>query len=142
MPSPKALTVFCIAAFLSSLTVQADEPDRSNDLVKLGTSLIDAVGEVKIARLKLAKLSALHKAAEAAVSSADIEIAKINVETAERKLALLKEILAIETEATKDTVVYLQQLALKGVVGHRQDQLIRSEARLRILQTILPKTVD
>jgi hypothetical protein len=135
MPSFKVLAVLCVFGLLTPVSAQAADTQQRTDLVRLAVSLSDAIGELKTARLKLQSATDLKQApGGAVVGPMTVEMAKVDVESAERKLLLLTEIVKIETDATQRELDVLRERVKSG--RGEMEQLVRAEARLSILQAI------
>jgi hypothetical protein len=135
MPSSNLFAVLCVVGLLAPIEVVAADLQPPADLVRLAVSLSDAIGQWNTARLKLQSATDLKQApGGAVVGSMTVELAKVDVETAERKVLLLAEIVKIETEATERGLAVLrgQHESGRGDMG----QIVRVEARQRTLQAI------
>jgi hypothetical protein len=117
-----------------------DTQVRTSDLIRLATSSSEALGELKIAQLKLETLQALR--ATTAVSSLEIRAAEITVTTAEQKVGFLRKIAEAELAAAKADLETQKQL-LKMIEqdpaadAPPRPRLVRAEANVAILQMIL-----
>ena len=117
-----------------------DNQVRTTDLIRLATNCSDALGQLKIAKLKLNTLQTLSESAP--ITSLEIRIAEINVSMAEQKTAFLRKITEKELNAAKANLATLKKLW--GVVGAEdatattpRPDIIRAEADIEILQMIL-----
>jgi hypothetical protein len=118
----------------------ADSQIRTNDLIRLATTYAEAVGEIKIAKLRQQTLEALRVSAP--VTSLEIRIAEINVSTAEQKLAFLRKIAQKELNAAQANLEMKKQLWKIAEANGADDarakpDLVRAEAEVEILQMIL-----
>jgi len=85
-----------------------DETIRTNDLVRLATSYADAMGELKIATMRVETLTALRQSI--VVTNMEIEVAKIQRQTAQNKILILRAIVEKELAAAKARLTMLKQL--------------------------------
>jgi hypothetical protein len=117
-----------------------DNQVRTTDLIRLATDSSDALGELKIAKLKLLTLQSLS--ASTPITSLEIRIAEINVATAEQKIGLLRKITEKELNAAKANLETLKKIW--GMIGVEdaatappRPDIVRAEADIEILQMIL-----
>ena len=117
-----------------------DNQVRTTDLIRLATDTSDALGELKIARLKLQTLQSLS--ASTRITSLEIKIAEINIATAEQKIGFLRKITEKELNAAKANLETLKKLwgmvaAEDTPAAPPRPDIIRAEADIEILQMIL-----
>jgi len=109
----------CVAALLLGASVldsgtawgqipTDDESTRISDLVRLATSYADTLGELKIATMQVETLTALRQSI--VVTNLEIAIAKINRQTAENKIRILRAIVEKELAAAQARLAMLKQL--------------------------------
>jgi hypothetical protein len=139
-----------VVAFLGVMTAASigrgqtlpmpDNQVRTTDLIRLATDTADALGELKIATLKLQTLQTLS--ASTPITSLELKSAEIGVATAEQKIAFLRKITEKELNAAKANLETLKKLW--GMVGTEdaadgppRPDIIRAEADIEILQMIL-----
>jgi beta-lactamase regulating signal transducer with metallopeptidase domain len=101
------------------------------DLINLATAYIDAVGNVRLAKSRYQRL----KEAAGAVPQGELDAAEVQLETAEKKLAVLTTIVSTVHDSAAEDLLYLQRMAAKGYVSDRQVAAART--RLTIVQSIL-----
>jgi len=85
-----------------------DQTIGINDLVRLATSYADAIGELKITTMQVETLTALRESI--VVTNMEIETARINCQTAENKLRILRAIVEKELAAAQARLAMLKQL--------------------------------
>jgi hypothetical protein len=117
-----------------------DNQVRTTDLIRLATNTSDALGELKIAQLKLQTLQSLS--ASAPITSLELQSAEISVAAAEQKIGFLRKITEKELNAAKANLETLKKIW--GMVGAEdataappRPDIIRAEADIEILQMIL-----
>lgn len=123
--------------------VQTDELDiRINELVQLSTNYADALRDLKIARLNLDTLNALR--GSTVVSQLEIQIARINIQTAECKVSILGAIAQKQLAAAQAKLEILEQMGKIGekdssatARGQNRIQITQVQATIKILQMIL-----
>lgn len=138
-PAPLAAQVTAdnLAAITDSL-----ESTASDDLVRLTTSYADAAAELQIATLTLNTLASLPPGA--AFTNLDMKIARINVDTAQQKTAIIRRVVERELSAAQSNVAILEQIekALRGadsapVAQQTNLRLARARETVEILKMIL-----
>ncbi len=117
-----------------------DYPVRTTDLIRLATSVAEAVGELKIAQLKHSTWQKLS--ASTPVTGLDIRVAEIGVATAEQKVGFLREIGKAELAAAEAYLEMMKQLCSEferpGTAADApQPGIVRAEADIAILKMIL-----
>jgi len=116
---------------------------RTDDLIRTATSYADAVRELKTAELSVKTLQALRPAAN--VTDLEMQIACINVRTAEQKVRILRTIaesLLATAQARRD---FLRRMEAGGQApspeaappAQSNPRLAQAEAAVRILEMIL-----
>ena len=118
--------------------------DKSLDLVQLATTYVDAIGVMELEKLIL---KAIDKAAESnATEKSKLETARLRVEIAERKVAMLKTIIEQEIEDTSENrkaaevqLKFEQRRVKKGYANQTPSasRIRQLDGRLRTLQLIL-----
>jgi hypothetical protein len=117
-----------------------DTEVRTSDLIRLATSNSEALGELKIAQLKLDTLRTLS--ASMAVTSLEIRVAEIHLATAQQKVSFLRKIAEAELAAAKANLETEKQLWKLIEQEQPPDapprpSIVRAEADVAILQMIL-----
>jgi hypothetical protein len=116
---------------------------RTDDLVRVATSYADAVRELKTAELSVKTLQVLRPTAN--VTNLEMQIASINLKTAEQKVQILRAIaenLLMTAQAKLDFLKRMEagdQAPAPGATPPPQSnpRLAQAEATVRILQMIL-----
>jgi len=113
---------------------------RADDLVRVTTTYADAVREMKTAELSVKTLQALRPSAT--VTNLEMQIASINLKTAEQKVKILRAIaenLLLTAQAKRDFLKRMEENEPSGATTTPQasPRLARAEATVRILQMIL-----
>jgi hypothetical protein len=114
---------------------------RADDVIRLATSLADAVRELKTAQLSVNTLQSLQP--HAAVTGLETQIAQINVQTAQHKVTILRAIAEAQLAAARTRLDFLRRIGGvqtgEAVVTDTQTipQVAQAEAMVRILQMIL-----
>lgn len=118
--------------------------DTQVDLIRLATSLADAVGEVQIAQIEHASRKELAEGK--AVSAHELNIAEIRLQTARRKVHLLRSIaeaalMSAEAELAASKrrfdAVKKERPSDESAVEAARARVVRAESRLMILKSIL-----
>jgi hypothetical protein len=117
-----------------------DNQVRTTDLIRLATNTSEALGELKIAQLKLQTLQSLS--ASTPITSLELKVAEINVATAEQKIGFLRKITEKELGAAKANLETLKKIwgmvsAEDATAAPPRPDIIRAEANIEILQMIL-----
>jgi hypothetical protein len=97
------------------------------DLIGLATSYSDAVGEVQLAKVRLA--------AAGEKSSAEEAVQRVALETAMRKAKLLRTIAEIALDGARAEYEDARKLSAKGFLP--QSRMAEAESKLKILELIL-----
>lgn len=116
---------------------------RNDDLIRLATAYVDALRDLKNAKLSLSTLSALRP--NAVITNLELQIATINAETAEQKLRLLQAIaekLLAAAEARLEMLRRMEQLGEKLAAPAADEtrdrvQITQAEATVKILKMLL-----
>jgi hypothetical protein len=116
---------------------------RTDDLIRTATSYADAVREMKTAELSVHTLQVLRPNAN--VTNLEMQIANINLKTAEQKVKILRAIaenLLQTAQAKRDFLKRMEGSAPAAAPGatpaaQANPRLTRAEATVRILQMIL-----
>lgn len=114
---------------------------RTDDVIRLATSLADAAGQLKTAQLSVNTLQSLQPSA--AVTGLEMRIAQINVQTAQHKVTILRAIAESQLAAAKTRLDFfrriggVQQGQAVATDAQSNPQVAQAEATVRILQMIL-----
>jgi hypothetical protein len=98
------------------------------DLVSLANSYLDAVGNLQIAEVRL-------QANQEKGDMAEVRIAKVNFETARRKVAIFRSIAEAAQDAAKSDLEIANQQVQTGLAP--KTAVTEAESRLKILKVIL-----
>ena len=144
-----AASVLCSQSALGQIIPSDELEVRTTDLIRLAGSYADAVGELKVAKIRVATLTALSQTS-LLVSRLEIDVAKINVQTAETKIAVLRAIAEKELAAAQAKLEMLRRLekaaeklstdatdATATATAQTKPMIAQAEATVRILQMIL-----
>ncbi len=102
------------------------------DLVSLATTYIEAVEKLELARLRF---NILDRHEAKVVSQEELETAQINMQAAERKVKVLRQIARVAYDAA---AAEAQTARAAYEAGHAtQGQVVEADARLKILEVIL-----
>jgi Zn-dependent protease with chaperone function len=101
------------------------------DVVSLANSTVEAAGAVRVAKAELASKRKMKETG----ALIDIEREEANLETAVKRLELLKGIAAIALEGARQESDRAKQLYQRGVQGQRE--VSEAEARVKMLELIL-----
>jgi hypothetical protein len=106
---------------------------RTDDLVRLATSLADGVRELKTAELSVKTLQSLQPSA--AITGLEMHMAQINVQAAGQKVAILRAVADAQLSIAQAKLDFLRRI---GDVpeGGASPQIQQAEAIVRILQMI------
>ena len=125
--------------------VALDELETTtDDLIRLATSYADAIRELKTAKMTVSTLQTLRPAA--VITNLEVQIAQVNVQTAEAKAQVLKAIVEKQlsaAEAKLEIVKYLETIGEQTdrskvqVAGQSRSRVAQSEATINILKMIL-----
>ena len=114
---------------------------RTDDVIRLATSLADAVRELKTAEISVKTLQSLQPSA--AITGLEMQIAQINVQTSQQKVTILRAIAESQLATAKAKLDFLRRIggAQNGEVQitdtPANPQVQQAEATVRILQMIL-----
>jgi hypothetical protein len=117
-----------------------DNQVRTSDLIRLATSVADALGELKVAQLKHGTLQRLS--ASTPITGLEIRVAEIGVATAEQKVGFLREIGKAELAAAEANLEMMKQLWNEfeqpgAAADAPKPGIVRAEADIAILKMIL-----
>ena len=101
------------------------------DLVSLANSYVDAVGNLQIAEVELARMADKGNA----FSKTELSMAKIKVDTAQRKVKIFRSIAEAALESAKSDLDLASQQAQTGLAP--KTAVTEAQSRLKILQVIL-----
>ncbi len=114
----------------------------TDDLLRLAEAYPDALRDLKAAQLSIETVTRLRPSA--VVTNLEVQIAKLNLEAAERKAAIIRMICEKQLRAAENKlaiVTYLENLGNPiGKQGDGEDRnyvRVNDEATVRILKTIL-----
>jgi hypothetical protein len=114
---------------------------RTDDVIRLATSLADAVRELKTAEISVKTLQSLQPSA--AITGLEMQIAQINVHASQQKVTILRAIAEAQLATAKAKLDFLRRIggAQNGEVqitdAPSNPQIAQAEATVRILQMIL-----
>jgi hypothetical protein len=114
---------------------------RTDDVIRLATSLADAVRELKTAEISVKTLQSLQPSA--AITGLEMQIAQINVQTSHQKVTILRAIAEAQLATAKAKLEFLRRIggAQNGEVqitdAPTNPQIAQADATVRILQMIL-----
>jgi hypothetical protein len=114
---------------------------QTNDLIELTTALADGVRELKTAELSMQTLQALQPSA--AITGLEMQIAQINVQTAQHKVNILRAIAQSQLAIAQARLDFLRRLgagpngAAQATDSATNTRVSQAEATVRILQMIL-----
>jgi len=118
---------------------------RTNDLIQIAGVYADGLRDLKVAQLNLEALTSMS--ASTVVSQLEMRIAKINVLTAERKVAIYRAIAEKELAASKAKLEVLEQMEKIGEKSEKTEtttpatqnrvRIAQARAIINILQMIL-----
>ncbi len=127
--------------------VALDELETTtDDLIRLATSYADAIRDLKTARMTVSTLQTLRPAA--LITNLEVQVAQVNVQTAEAKVLVLKAIVEKQlaaAEAKLEIVKYLENMGeqaaadrnASAAVGQSRSRVAQAEATINILKMIL-----
>jgi hypothetical protein len=125
---------------LSDLVPLQDLEVRTNDLIQIAGAYADGLHALKVAQLNLDALTSLS--ANTAVSQLELKIARLNVLTAERKVAIYRAIVEKELAATQAKLEILEQMEKVGEGGDKAAAAApSSQNRVRIAQARAVKNI-
>jgi hypothetical protein len=111
---------------------QNDFPGRAQlDLVSLANNYVDAVGNLQLAQLEFDRLNGKEKV----FTPYEIGRAKVQLQMAERKVAIFRRIAEAAIQSTKEELDIAKK-QLESGIGPRT-AVVEAESRLRILEVIL-----
>lgn len=129
------------------------KPGSHLDLVRLGTSIIEARGELRLAQSQHARINAVG--ANSAVSREELDSAAIKLEVAQQKVNLLARFAQsacnaakAEVQAAKSNVEFANKMGAKGYISATQFEqakarFLDAEANLQVIESILsPPAAD
>ena len=104
------------------------------DLIRLAEAYCDALRELKTARMTVSTLQSLRPAA--VITNLEVQIAQINVQSAESKMLIMKTIVEkqlVAAEAKLEIVKYLETMGEQGAgaMPMRWGRAVRASPRLR-----------
>ena len=155
-PLSLMVALTCVLLFARSTPVRAqvapiadvvalDELDTTtDDLVRLATAYSDAIRELKTAQMTVNTLQSLRPAA--VITNLEVQIAQINVQSAESKVQVLKTIVEKQlsaAEAKLEIVKYLETMGQQvdgnanALAGQSRSRIAQAEATINILRMIL-----
>lgn len=113
----------------------------TDDLIRLATEYADAVKEAKVAQLNIDTINRLR--GNAVVTNLEVQVANLNLEAAQRKLAILRAIVQKQLQAAQAKLEIVKYL--EGLGGDEQPNVptqsssvrAQDEATVRILKMIL-----
>jgi hypothetical protein len=118
---------------LADLVPLQDLEVRTNDLIQIGGTYADGLRDLKIAQLNLEALTSMS--ASTVVSKLEMKVARINVLTAERKVAIYRAIAEKDLAATQAKLEILEQMDKIGDKTEKADTISPpSQNRVRIAQ--------
>jgi hypothetical protein len=121
---------------LNDLVPLQDLEVRTTDLIRLVEAYSDGLRDLKVAQLNLEALTTLS--ASTVVSQLEIRIAKLNVQTAERKVTIFRVIAEKELAATQAKIGILEQMEKVGEKADKTEKPVAaaptSQNRVRIAQ--------
>jgi hypothetical protein len=118
---------------LADLVQMQDLDVQTRDLMQIAGVYADGLRDLKIAQLNLETLTSIS--AGTAVSQLEVKIAKINVLTAERKVAIYRAIAEKELAATQAKLEVLEQMEKSGEKGDKTEMVSPpAQNRVRIAQ--------
>ena len=139
-----AVTATCPAQIPSDAFFELGMLDTpTDDLVRIAIAYPDALRDLKSARLSIETVQQLRPSA--VVTNLEVQIAKVNLEAAERKAAILRMIAEKQLQAAENKlsiVKYLEEvgnpLGEKGENGSDRNFVrVNDEATINILKAIL-----
>ena len=93
------------SAFPFGLPSRASDTGSQSDLIGLATKLADAMGDARLARLRYGRISQMVE--QNLVAQDEVDVARINLETAEQKIQLLREIARAYLSRAESQIVFL-----------------------------------
>jgi hypothetical protein len=142
-----AAAMFLLSARANQITPLADVVPldqleiRTDDVIRLATSLADAVRELKTADISVKTLQSLQPSA--AITGLEMQIAQINVQASQHKVTVLRAIAEAQLDTAQAKLEFLRRIggAAAGDAPAAQavtnPQIRQAEATVRILQMIL-----
>jgi hypothetical protein len=111
---------------------QNEFPGRAHlDLVSLANSYVDAIGNLQVAQLELERISGKEKV----FTQYEVNKAKVDVVTAERKVRIFRAIAEAALESAKSDLDFAVAQVQNGIAP--QTTMSDAKSRLRILEVIL-----
>jgi hypothetical protein len=103
------------------------------DLIALALNYIDAVGSIRTAQAQLERTARLMQ--EGSVSSTEMELHKAALDTAQRKLQLLRGVIEIVLKGSMDELRRSEEMGKQGTVSNAQ--VSEARTKVQILELIL-----
>ena len=133
-----AIVSHCSGQDLPDLIPATETDIRSDDLIRLTTEYSDGVLEYHSANLRLRTLQRLG--ASTTVTGIEVQLAQLNLATAENKLRILQAIGEKMLALAESRAAFIRRLELEGdlpATSPASPRLQQVEADLRILKMIL-----